>query len=156
VDDVLHRVGLRLGFRFATGSASSFSIRTGLAGTTTLHPFALPRFWSCYRSPGGFPPEVRPFVLKGISLSTFSYFVGIQLAVRRRTNPYVLQFSRCWSNILTEEGKSGNARDARAKATDASLLGLKTRSLRRAQAPLCHSTRHTASSWRVRPVNWLL
>jgi len=55
-----------------------------------------------------------------------------------RWNPYVMQFSRCWRNILTEEGKSGNARDARAKATDASLLGLKTRSLRRAQAPLCH------------------
>jgi hypothetical protein len=33
-----------------------------------------------------------------------------------RWNPYVLQFSRCWSNILTEEGKSGDARDARAQA----------------------------------------
>ncbi len=61
----LHHVGLRLGFRFATGSVFNFSMRTGLAGTTALPIFALPRFWSCYRPPGGFPPEVRPFVLIG-------------------------------------------------------------------------------------------
>jgi len=44
VEAPFHRVGRRLGFRFVAGSASSLSIRTGLAGTTTLHPFTLPRF----------------------------------------------------------------------------------------------------------------
>jgi hypothetical protein len=62
----LHRVGRRLGFRLVTDSASSLSIGTGLAGTTTLPIFVLPRFWSCYRSPRGFPLEVRPFALEGI------------------------------------------------------------------------------------------
>jgi hypothetical protein len=75
----------RLSFRFVAGSASSFSICTGLAGTTTLPIFTLPCFWSCYRPPGCFHPEVRPFALKGIWLSTFLYFVEIQLVVRRRT-----------------------------------------------------------------------
>ena len=55
VDDVLHRVGHRLGFRFATGSASSFSLRTGLAGATTLHPFALPPLLVMLPFPRGFP-----------------------------------------------------------------------------------------------------
>ncbi len=52
-----------LAFAFATGSALSFSICTGLAGTTTLPSFTLPRFWSCYRPPGSFLPEVRPSAL---------------------------------------------------------------------------------------------
>jgi len=71
VDAKFHRVGRRLGFRFAASSASSFSLRTGLAGTTTLHPFVLPRFWSCYRPPRGFPLEVRPFALKGNRFQPF-------------------------------------------------------------------------------------
>ena len=74
-----------LAFAFATGSALSFSICTGLAGTTTLPSFTLPRFWSCYRPPGSFLPEVRPSALKGQLLPTFPYSIGIQLAVRRRT-----------------------------------------------------------------------
>ena len=74
-----------LAFAFATGSALSFSICTGLAGTTTLPSFTLSRFWSCYRPPGSFLPEVRPFALKGQLLPTFPYSIGIQLAVRRRT-----------------------------------------------------------------------
>src|SRR5215469_18914456 len=81
----MHRVGHRLSFHFATGSASSFSLRTGLAGATTLPTFVLPRFWSCYRSPRSFLPEVRPFALKGQLLPTFLHCVEIQLAVRRRT-----------------------------------------------------------------------
>src|SRR5712691_4070180 len=63
--DLVHRVGHRLGFRLVTDSASSLSIGTGLAGTTTLPLFTLPRFWSCYCSPGRFCPKVRPFALKG-------------------------------------------------------------------------------------------
>jgi hypothetical protein len=59
-------------FRFATGSASSFSICAGLAGTTTLPTFTLSRFWSCYRSPGCFHPEVRPLALKGNCFQPFS------------------------------------------------------------------------------------
>jgi hypothetical protein len=66
VDGKLHRVGRRLSLRLVTDSASSLSIGTGLAGTTTLPPFALPRFWTCYRSPGRFRPEVSPFALEGI------------------------------------------------------------------------------------------
>lgn len=95
-----HRVGHRLGFRFATGLASSFSIRTGLAGTITLPIFALPRFWSCYRSPGSFLPEVRPYALKGQLPPTFPYSVGIQLAVRRRTERC---HARCYLHALLEE-----------------------------------------------------
>jgi hypothetical protein len=72
VDGELHRVGQRLGFRFAAGSASSFSMRAGLAGTTTLPLFTLSRFWSCSRSPKGFPSEVRPFALKGSCSQPFS------------------------------------------------------------------------------------
>ncbi len=44
VDGQLHRVGHRLGFRFAAGLASSLSLCAGLAGTTTVHTFPLPRF----------------------------------------------------------------------------------------------------------------
>ena len=68
----LHRVGHRLSFRLVTDSASSLSIGTGLAGSTTPPIFALPRFWSCSRSPGGFPLEVRPFALKGNCFQPFS------------------------------------------------------------------------------------
>jgi len=85
VDETLHRVGRRLGFRFVTGSASSFPIGTGLADTAALPIFASLRFWSCYRSSRGFPLKVRPFALKGQLLPTFPCFTGIQLAVRRRT-----------------------------------------------------------------------
>ena len=85
VDETLHRVGRRLGFRFVTGSASSFPIGTGLADTAALPIFASLRFWSCYRSSRGFPLKVRPFALKGRLLPTFPCFTGIQLAVRRRT-----------------------------------------------------------------------
>jgi hypothetical protein len=81
----LHRVGRRLGFRFVTGSASSFPVCTGLADTAALPIFASPRFWSCYRPPRGFPLKVRPFALKGQLLPTFPCFTGIQLAVSRRT-----------------------------------------------------------------------
>jgi hypothetical protein len=55
VDGKLHRVGHRLSFHFITGSASSFTIRTGLAGTTTLHTFALPRFCHATVPQGVFP-----------------------------------------------------------------------------------------------------
>jgi hypothetical protein len=85
VDVGFHRVGRRHSFRFATGSASSFSICTGLAGATTLPLFTLSRFWSCYRSLESFLSKVRPFTLKGDLLPTFLYFVEIQLVVRRRT-----------------------------------------------------------------------
>jgi hypothetical protein len=61
----MHRVGRRFGFRFATGSVFNFTIRTGLADTTTLHTFRLLRFWPCYRSLNGFPFKVRPSVLEG-------------------------------------------------------------------------------------------
>ena len=65
VDGALHRVGHRLGFRLVTGLASSFSIGTGLAGTTTLPIFAFSRFWTCYRSLESFLSKVSPFVLEG-------------------------------------------------------------------------------------------
>jgi hypothetical protein len=81
----LLRVGRRLDFRLAAGSASSFSVCTGLAGTTTLPGFALPRFWPCYRSLSSFLLKVRPYALKGYLFPTFPHFVGIQFAVRRRT-----------------------------------------------------------------------
>ncbi len=41
VERTMDRVGHRLSFRFATGSASSFSLYAGLASTTTLPPFVL-------------------------------------------------------------------------------------------------------------------
>jgi len=85
VDALFHRVGRRLGFRFAAGSASSFPIRTGLAGTAALPSFVSPRFWSCYRPLESFLSKVRPFALKGQMLPTFPCLAGIQLAVRRRT-----------------------------------------------------------------------
>ena len=85
MDASIHRVGLRLSLCLAAGSASSFSIGTGLADTTTLHPFVLLRFWTCYRPPKGFPPEVSPFALKGFLFPTFLCCAEIQLAVRRRT-----------------------------------------------------------------------
>ena len=59
----MHRV--RLQVRLLT----SFTICTGLAGTTTLHTFALPRFWPCSRPLRSFPLRVRPFVLKGLALN---------------------------------------------------------------------------------------
>jgi hypothetical protein len=65
VDGGMHRVGHRFGFRLATGSVFNFTIRTGLADTTTLHTFRLLRFWPCYRPLNGFPYKVRPFVLEG-------------------------------------------------------------------------------------------
>ena len=65
----MHRVGCRFGFRFATGSVFNFTIRTGLADTTTLHTFRLLRFWPCYRPLNGFPFKVRPFVLEGLALN---------------------------------------------------------------------------------------
>jgi len=71
VDEKMHRVGRTLSCYFATDSASSLSIGTGLAGTTTPPIFVLPRFWSCYRSPRGFPLEVRPFALKGKCFQPF-------------------------------------------------------------------------------------
>jgi hypothetical protein len=86
VDEAIHHVGRRLGFRFATGSTSSFSLCTGLAGATTLPLFTLPRFWLCYCPLGSFPSKVRPFALKGQLPPTFLHFVEIQLAVRRRTS----------------------------------------------------------------------
>ena len=85
MEDGLHRVGLRLSTCFATGSASSFPICAGLADTTTLHPFVLLRFWTCYRPPEGFPSEVSPFALKGHLFPTFPCYAGIRLTVRRRT-----------------------------------------------------------------------
>ena len=63
VDVALHRV--RLQVRLLT----SFTICTGLAGTTTPHTFALPRFWPCSRPLKSFPLKVRPFVLKGLALN---------------------------------------------------------------------------------------
>ena len=72
MDVELHHVGHRLSFHFVTVSASSLSMGTGLAGTTTLPLFMLSRFWSCYRSPGCFYPEVRPFALKGKCFQPFS------------------------------------------------------------------------------------
>jgi len=63
VDVVMHRV--RLQVRLLT----SFTICTGLAGTTTPHTFALPRFWPCSRPLKSFPLKVRPFVLKGLALN---------------------------------------------------------------------------------------
>jgi hypothetical protein len=72
VDEELHRVGHRQGFRLVTDSASSLSIGTGLASTTVLPIFTLPRFWSCYCSPRGFPLKVRPFALKGKRFQPFS------------------------------------------------------------------------------------
>src|SRR6266568_3025274 len=71
MDVNIHRVGRRLSFRLVTDSASSLSIGTGLAGTTTLPLFVLPRFWTCYRSPGCFHPEVSPFALKGNRFQPF-------------------------------------------------------------------------------------
>ena len=109
VDGVLHRVGRRLGFRFAAGLASSFSLDTGLAGTTTLPIFAFSRFWPCCRSPGDFPPEVRPFALEGHCSQPSPSQKEFEFAVRRRTNPYTLLFSRCYVPLLTQEIKSGNA-----------------------------------------------
>lgn len=67
----MHRVGHRLCFHFVTDSASSLSIGTGLAGTTTLPLFALPRFWSCYCPLGCFHPKVRPLALKGTCFQPF-------------------------------------------------------------------------------------
>lgn len=67
----LYRVGRRLGSRLTTDSASSLSIGTGLAGTTTLPLFTLPRFWSCYSSLGCFHLKVRPFALKGTCFQPF-------------------------------------------------------------------------------------
>jgi hypothetical protein len=76
-DGGLHRVGRRFGSRFATGSVFNFTIRTGLADTTTLHTFRLLRFWPCYRSLYGFPCRVRPFVLEGLRFQPSPSYEGI-------------------------------------------------------------------------------
>jgi hypothetical protein len=81
----INRVGRRLSFRFAASSASSFSLCAGLADTTTVPIFLLLRFWSCYRSPGGFPSQSQTLCPQRYLFPTFLHSVDIQLAVRRRT-----------------------------------------------------------------------
>jgi hypothetical protein len=71
VDVTLHRVGHRLSLRFAADLVSNFSMRTGLAGTTTLPLFVLSRFWPGYFPLGSFLPKVRPFILKAVCSQPF-------------------------------------------------------------------------------------
>jgi hypothetical protein len=97
VDATFHRVGRRLGFRFATGSASSFSMRTGLAAPTTLPLFTLRRYWSCYSSLECFHAKVRPFALKGNCFQPFSTLWKFNLPLNGAQAHVVLLFERSQS-----------------------------------------------------------
>ncbi len=61
-------------------------------------------------------------------------------------NPYAIQFSRYYGYILREGAQSGNARETRPCARDASPLPLQWRGVLRAKASFCQAYIHLAIS----------